>query len=51
MRVVVILVLLSLVLGWAGFELRKRQPGISQALYGFSILFAIMLVAAFFNLI
>jgi hypothetical protein len=51
MRVVITLLVLILVTGWAGFELRERQPGVSQALYGFSILFLIMLVAAFFNVI
>ncbi len=51
MRVVVTLLVLILVTGWAAYELRGRQPGVSQALAGFSILFAIMLVAAFFNVI
>ena len=51
MRVVITLLVLILVTGWAGFELRERQPGVSQALFGFSILFLIMLVAAFFNFI
>lgn len=51
MRVVITLLVLIVVAGWAGFELRQRQPGISQALYGFAILFAVLLVAAFFNVV
>ncbi len=51
MRVVISLLLLILVTGWAAFELRERQPGVSQALLGFSILFAILLAGAFFNLL
>ncbi len=51
MRVVITLLVLILLTGWAAFELRERQPGVSQALLGFSILFAVMLVAAFFNFI
>jgi len=50
-RVVITLLVLILLTGWAGFELRERQPGVSQALYGFAVLFTIMLVAAFFNFI
>ena len=50
-RVVITLLVLILLTGWAGFELRERQPGMSQALYGFAILFGIMLIAAFFNFI
>lgn len=51
MRVFITLVVLILLTGWAGYELRERQPGVSQALYGFSILFLILLVAAFFNFV
>lgn len=51
MRVFITLLVLILLTGWAGYELRERQPGVSQALYGFSILFLILLVAAFFNLV
>jgi len=50
-RVVITLLLLILVTGWAGFELRERQPGVSQALFGFSILFLLMLLGAFFNVL
>ena len=45
------LLVLILGLGLAAYQLRGSMPGVSQALAGFSILFAIMLVAAFFNLI
>lgn len=51
MRIVVILVALSLGLGLAAYRLRASMPGVSQALAGFSILFALMLGAAFFNLV
>ncbi len=51
MHVVITLLILILVTGWAGFELRGKQPGVSQALFGFSILFAILLTAAFFNFV
>ena len=51
MRVVLILVVLSIVLGWASFEMRGRNKAMSQVLLGFSILFALMLTLAFFNLI
>ena len=51
MHVVLVLVVLSVVLGWAGFELRERSRSVSQVLFGFSALFLIMLVAAFFNVI
>ena len=51
MRGVITLLLLILVTAWAGFELRERQPGVAQALFGFSILFAVMLAGAFFNLL
>jgi hypothetical protein len=50
-RVFITLVILILLTAWAGYELRERQPGVSQALYGFAILFLLMLVAAFFNLL
>ena len=51
MRVVLILVVLSIVLGWAAFEMRTRNPSVSQVLAGFAVLFALMLLLAFFNLI
>lgn len=51
MRVVLILVVLSVVLGWAAYEMRARNQGVSQVLLGFAILFALMLLLAFFNLI
>jgi hypothetical protein len=51
MRVVVILAVLSIGLGIAAYRVKKTMPEVSQALLGFSILFAVMLFAAFFNLI
>jgi hypothetical protein len=50
-RIVVTLLVLILVACVAAFRLRESQPGISQALYGFAILFAVMFIAAFFNFI
>jgi len=51
MRVVTILVLLSVGLAVASYQLRTRMQSLSQVLLGFSLLFAVMLVAAFFNLV
>lgn len=51
MRIVITLLVLILVTAAVAFRLRESQPGISQALYGFAILFAVMFVAAFFNFI
>ena len=51
MRVVVILVVLSIGLGVAAYAMKEQARSVSQVLAGFSILFAILLVLAFFNLI
>ena len=51
MRIVLPLLLLIIVTAVAAFRLRESQPGVSQALYGFAILFVVMFVAAFFNFI
>lgn len=51
MHVVITLLVLIIATAWGGFELRGRQPGVSQVLFGFSILLATLLVAAFFNFV
>jgi hypothetical protein len=51
MRVVVILVALTIAFGVGAYQLRGRMRDVSQVLLGFSILFALMLLAAFFNLL
>ena len=51
MRVVVTLLVLILATGWAGFRYRKDQPGLSQVLFGFCILFILLFLGAFFNVL
>lgn len=51
MRIVVLLLGLSLGLALVAYRLRTSMRDVSQVLAGFSILLALMLVAAFFNLI
>ena len=51
MRVVGIRVALSSGFGGGAYRLRRRMPDVSQVLLGFSILFALMLIGAFFNLL
>ena len=51
MRIVVTLLVIIAVLAWAGFEMRARDRGISNVLFGFSGLFALMLLGAFFGVV
>lgn len=50
MRAVFILLALSLVLGWLGYEMRGKDRAVSNVLFGFAGLFAIILIGAFFDL-
>ncbi len=50
MRVVIILVILGLALGWGSFRLRKTSPDVSQVLLGFCLLVVALFIAAFFEL-
>lgn len=49
MRVIVTLLALIAVLGWGGFEMRAKDRPLSNVLYGFAALFAVMLAGAFFG--
>ena len=49
MRIVYALIAVSLVLGWLGFELRSRDRPLSNVLYGFAILFLLVLLGALFG--
>lgn len=51
MRALVVLLAAIAVLTWLGIELREKSPAISQVLFGFAALFAVVLAAAFFELI
>ena len=50
MRAVFILLALSLVLGWLGYEMRGRDRAVSNVLFAFAGLFAIILLGAFLDL-
>ena len=49
MRAVFILLALSLVLAWLGYEMRGRERAVSNVLFVFAGLFAIILLGAFFD--
>ncbi len=49
MRVVAILIVLVLALGWGSFRLRKSAPDVSQVLLGFCLLVSVLFIAAFFE--
>jgi hypothetical protein len=49
-RIIVILLGASAVLGWLGFELRERYSSISQVLFALSGLLIVLLVGALFGL-
>ena len=49
MRIVYLLLGLSLVLGWLGFELRPRDRALSNVLYGFAGLFLFVVTGALFE--
>ena len=49
MRAVFILLALSLVLAWLGYETRERQRAVSNVLFGFAGIFAIILLGAFLD--
>ena len=51
MRVVITLLVLILATGWAGLRYRASQPGLSQVLFGFCILFVVLFLGAFFNVL
>ena len=51
MRIVVILLALSIVLGWLGFETRAKDRALSNVLWFFSAVFALALVGAFYEFI
>ena len=48
-RVFFIFVALIIVLGWFGFECREKDKLLSRVCFGFSGLFALMLIGAFFR--
>ena len=50
MRALFILFALSLVLGWLGYEMRGKHRAVSNVLFGFAGLFAIILIGAFLDL-
>ena len=49
MRILFILLALVIVLAWLGFEVRSRDRAVSNVLYGFSALFAVILLGAFLD--
>ncbi|MGI9335475.1 MAG: hypothetical protein ACR2RL_20195 [Gammaproteobacteria bacterium] len=51
MRVVSILLVLSLGLAWVGYVTRPNDRALSNVLWFFSALFALTLIAAFYDLI
>ena len=51
MRAFVTVLALVIALGWVGYELRPRYREVSNVLFGFAILFAAALTAAFFGLL
>ena len=50
-RVFFIFVALIIILGWFGFECREKDKPLSRVCFGFSGLFALMLIGAFFDLV
>jgi len=51
MRVVRVLVMLALALGWGSFRFRKTAPDVSQVLLGFCLLMVVLFIAGFFELL
>ena len=49
MRAVFLLLALSLVLAWLGYETRVKARAVSHVLFGFAAFFAIVLLGAFFD--
>lgn len=49
MRAVFILLALSLVLAWLGYEMREKYRAVSNVLFAFSGLFAFILIGAFLD--
>lgn len=51
MRILVTLLVIIAVLAWAGFEMRRRDLGVSNVLFGFAGVFALMLLGVFFGVV
>ncbi len=51
MAAIAILLGISFILAWFGFELRDRRPDVAHVLFGLSALFMLFLGAAFFGII
>ena len=49
MRALFILLALSLVLAWLGYEMRGKYRAVSNVLFAFAALFAIILIGAFLD--
>lgn len=49
MRALFILLALSLVLAWLGYELRGKYRAVSNVLFAFAGLFAVILLGAFLD--
>jgi hypothetical protein len=49
MRIVVALLAIICVLVWLGFELRAKDRALSNVLYAFAVLFALLLSGAFWG--
>ncbi len=49
MRTLFILLALSLVLAWVGYEVREKYRAVSNVLFGFAGLFVLILMGAFLD--